>query len=43
MNQNNKWNEIQSILKKCHSDLKKIEKNLTTLEQVLQISKKKIH
>ena len=43
MNQHNKWNEIQSLLKKCHSDLKAIEKNITNLERALHISTKKTH
>jgi hypothetical protein len=43
MDQNNKWNEIKSLLKKCHADLKIIEKNIITLEKALEISKKNVH
>lgn len=43
MKQNDKWNEIQNLLKQCHSDIKTIEKNIITLEKVLEISKKNIH
>jgi len=39
MNQNDKWNEIQSLLKQCYADLKTIENNIITLEKALEISK----
>ncbi len=43
MNPNNKWNEIQKLLKQCHSDLKIIKKDITALEKTLQLTKKKVH